>query len=65
MRIAYKPELLKLDYDKIGKIKLIGACSKCVVVVTEENKIFMKNAYIKHISENDKTGVREADPTLF
>ena len=26
MRLAYKPELLKLDYDKIGKVTNIGCC---------------------------------------
>jgi hypothetical protein len=34
--MAYKPERLKLP-AKLGKIKLIGACFRCIVVVDEEN----------------------------
>ena len=46
MRIAYKPEMLKLDYDNIGKIKKIAACSDALAVVTEDNKIYFKNNFI-------------------
>ena len=54
-----------MDYTSIGKIKLVGACSKSIIVVTESNRMFMLRDFLQHTKENDKTGVREASEELF
>jgi alpha-tubulin suppressor-like RCC1 family protein len=48
MKLEYTPSLLKLDYSKIGKVKQVTCTRKSIAVLTEDNKIFMKNDYVKH-----------------
>ncbi len=64
IKMAYKPEKLKLP-NSIGKIKLIGACFRCVVVVDENNQMFFKNAFVKHEQEEVKTGIFNTSNAIF
>ena len=45
IRIAYKPELMKIPEEE--KITHIGACFRCVVAVSESGNIYFKNKYMK------------------
>jgi len=64
IKMAYKPELLRLPSD-IGKIKSVGACYRCCAVVTEDNQIYMKNAFVQHDDENINTGIRKVGNHIF
>lgn len=51
IRMAYKPEKLKLP-DGIAKIKFVGTCHRCIVVVTEDGKVYFKNKYVQEEKED-------------
>lgn len=46
MKLEYQPTLLKLDPSL--KVKQVTACRKSIAVLTEDNRIFMKNEFVKH-----------------
>lgn len=46
MKLEYQPSLLKLDPSV--KVTQVTACRKSIGVLTEDNRIFMKNEFVKH-----------------
>ena len=53
-----KNNRLKLP-SNIGKITNIGVCFRCVVVVTEDGKIYFTQKYTTPVKEDFITGISE------
>eukprot|EP01016_Furgasonia_blochmanni_P044116 TRINITY_DN6095_c0_g1_i3.p2 TRINITY_DN6095_c0_g1~~TRINITY_DN6095_c0_g1_i3.p2 ORF type:complete len:225 (+),score=68.31 TRINITY_DN6095_c0_g1_i3:756-1430(+) len=63
LRLAYKPERLKLPEGK--KLKKVAAAHRSAVAVTEDNELYMKAKFVKHNTEDLSTGVLFADSSIF
>lgn len=46
MRLEYRPKLLKLPYNSMGRIKILAAGSRTLAVVDEFNQIYMMYDYV-------------------
>jgi hypothetical protein len=43
--------------EGVGKITHLGTCFRCVVVATEDGKLYFKNKFMREENENMSTGV--------
>eukprot|EP00828_Plagiopyla_frontata_P040521 TRINITY_DN5519_c0_g1_i2.p4 TRINITY_DN5519_c0_g1~~TRINITY_DN5519_c0_g1_i2.p4 ORF type:complete len:155 (-),score=36.96 TRINITY_DN5519_c0_g1_i2:21-485(-) len=64
MKYNYQLQEMKLPV-KAGKILKIAAVSKAIGVLTEKNEIYMKNDFVPHENEDQKTGVSKMKEGLF
>lgn len=49
----------------MGKIKTIGCCYNSLVVVDEENQLYMTQKYAKFLVEDDQTGIQFQTNDIF
>ena len=59
LKLSYKAEEFKVPEGK--KVKAIGTGPESVMVVTEDNELYMKNKWIPSTYENFHTGIFTGD----
>lgn len=65
MKLEYRPKLLPLPYNSMGRVKLLAAGSRTLAVVDEFNKIYMIYDFLPNTIQSIKTGISTSSSEVF